>query len=190
MILHQNCSCSPIADSASFSFTAKFKDRVEILSKIAKVKTDSQAGQGTKPEGECKKSQYHLLCFALKSHAFTALSTQGLAKKYYSMTQIFLLLLVTGGCCNNAAEINQYTITVGSKSHSYRTSSSWGRIQTESTWKLLCCSSLVDVFFKPKYFPFSLEIWHSCRIVQKIPPHRKATLIFSKTTLSACTSSL
>ena len=36
------------------------------------------------------------------------------------MTQIFLLVLVTGGCCNNAAEINQYTITEGNKSHPYR----------------------------------------------------------------------
>uniref|UniRef100_A0A8C3L3A4 Sodium/potassium/calcium exchanger 1 n=1 Tax=Chrysolophus pictus TaxID=9089 RepID=A0A8C3L3A4_CHRPC len=35
---------------------AKFKDRVDILSNIAKVKADSQAGQGTKPEAEEKQA--------------------------------------------------------------------------------------------------------------------------------------
>uniref|UniRef100_A0A8C9ERH8 Sodium/potassium/calcium exchanger 1 n=1 Tax=Pavo cristatus TaxID=9049 RepID=A0A8C9ERH8_PAVCR len=34
---------------------SKFKDRVDILSNIAKVKADSQAGQGTKPEAEEEK---------------------------------------------------------------------------------------------------------------------------------------
>lgn len=43
--------------NASFSFTAKFKDKVDILSNIAKAKVDSLAGQGSKSEGECKKGQ-------------------------------------------------------------------------------------------------------------------------------------
>ena len=75
--------------NVSFSSTAKFKDRVDILSNIAKAKVETLAGQGSKPEGECKKSQCCLPCFVLQSLTFPALNTQGMAKKRYGLTQIF-----------------------------------------------------------------------------------------------------
>jgi len=74
---------------ASFSSTAKFKDRVDILSNIAKAKAVALAAQGSKSEGECKKGQCCLPRFALQSPTFPALSTQGLAEKHHALMQIF-----------------------------------------------------------------------------------------------------
>lgn len=47
---------------------AKFKDKVDILSNIAKAKVDSLAGQGSKSEGECKKGQCCLPYYAVIPH--------------------------------------------------------------------------------------------------------------------------
>lgn len=60
-------SCQ-LLTNASFSFTAKFKDKVDILSNIAKAKVDSLAGQGSKSEGECKKGQCCLPYYAVIPH--------------------------------------------------------------------------------------------------------------------------
>lgn len=89
----------------SFSPTAKFKDRVEILSNLAKAKAETLEGQGSQP-GECRKSQQSLPCFALQALTFPAHKAQGLAKKPWGLTH-FVLLLGAGGCCNSAAEINR-----------------------------------------------------------------------------------
>lgn len=71
----------------SFSPTAKFKDRVEILSKLAKAKAETLEGQGSQP-GECRKSQQCLPCFALQALTFPAHKAQGLAKKPWGLAQI------------------------------------------------------------------------------------------------------
>lgn len=69
----------------SFSPTAKFKDRVDILSNMAKAET--LEGQGSQP-GECRKSQHCLPCFALQALTLPARKAQGLAKKPWGLTQI------------------------------------------------------------------------------------------------------
>lgn len=70
--------------NASFSSTAKFKDRVDILSNITKA--EASAGQGSKPEGEC--AGVHAVRLVSQSLTFPALSTRGLAKKRCSPTRI------------------------------------------------------------------------------------------------------
>lgn len=71
--------------TVSFSSTAKFKDRVDILSNMDKAETLER--QGSQP-GECRKSQHCLLCFALQALTFPAHKAQGLAKKHWALTQI------------------------------------------------------------------------------------------------------
>lgn len=60
-----------------------------MLSNIAKAKAETTAGQGSKPEGQCKESQCCLPRFVLRFLTFPALSTQGMLKKPYGLTQIF-----------------------------------------------------------------------------------------------------
>lgn len=64
---------------------------------------------------------------------------------------------------------------------------------TDNSWVLLCLWSLVDpaneAFIRTKNLHFSLEIWHACRRVWKIPPERKAALTLSITILRVCASS-
>lgn len=71
----------------SFSPTAKFKDRVDTLSKLAKAKAETLEGQGSQP-GECRKSQHYLPCFALPPLTFPARKAQGQARKLWGGTQI------------------------------------------------------------------------------------------------------
>lgn len=71
----------------SFSPTAKLKDRVDILSNVAKVKAETLEGQGSQP-GECRKSQHCLPCFALQALTFPARKAQGQAWKPWGLTQI------------------------------------------------------------------------------------------------------
>lgn len=118
--------------NASFSFTAKFKDKVDVLSNIAKA--EASAGQGSKPEGE--HTGVRAVCFVLQSLTFPALSAQGLAKKHYSPTQIFCY-------CWSQMAANRCTGTGGNKSHPHRSLGVVSEIPAQQKVLHFPCSSWV-----------------------------------------------